>query len=77
MPQDAPGRLSDAEYTDVVAFMLEANSYPAGEVELPADKAALDEIMNPFHSWSLTRRVWSPRPSVSICETSPRLAGDA
>ena len=45
MPQDAPGRLSDAEYTDVVAFMLEANSYPAGEVELPADKAALDEIM--------------------------------
>ena len=45
MPEDSPGRLSDQEYTDVVAFMLDSNSYPAGEVELPADKAALDEIM--------------------------------
>ena len=45
MPEDGPGRLSDQEYTDVVAFMLDSNSYPAGEVELPADKAALDEIM--------------------------------
>ena len=45
MPQDRPGRLSDEEYTDVVAYMLEANSYPAGDVELPADKAALDMIM--------------------------------
>ena len=46
MPEDSPGRLSDQEYTDVVAFMLDSNSYPAGEVELPADKAALDEIMS-------------------------------
>jgi quinoprotein glucose dehydrogenase len=45
MPQDRPGRLSDKEYTDVVAYMLEANSYPAGDVELPVDKAALDMIM--------------------------------
>ena len=45
MPADGPGRLSDEEYTDVVAFLLDASSYPAGEAELPADKAALDEIM--------------------------------
>jgi cytochrome c len=45
MPEDGPARLSDKEYTDVVAFMLDANSYPAGEVELPVDKAAMDEIM--------------------------------
>ena len=45
MPQDGPGRLSDEEYTDVVAYMLEANSYPARDVELAADKSALDTIM--------------------------------
>ena len=45
MPEDGPGRLSDEEYTDVVAFILDSNSYPAGDTELPADKAALDEIM--------------------------------
>ena len=45
MPEDGPGRLTDQEYTDVVAYMLDSNNYPAGEAELPADKAALDEIM--------------------------------
>ena len=45
MPADDPGRLSDEEYTDVVAYLLEASSYPSGESELPADKAALDQIM--------------------------------
>ena len=45
MPEDAPGRLSDEEYTDVVAFLLEANDYPAGEAELPVDQTALDEVM--------------------------------
>jgi quinoprotein glucose dehydrogenase len=45
MPEDGPGRLSDKEYTDVVAFMLDANSYPAGEAELPVDKTAMDAIM--------------------------------
>ena len=45
MPEDAPGRLTDAEYTDVVAHLLDANDYPAGDQELPADKTALDMIM--------------------------------
>ncbi len=45
MPEDGPGRLTDEEYTDVLAYMLDANSYPAGETELPADKAELDKIM--------------------------------
>ena len=45
MPADDPGRLSDEEYTDVLAYLLEASSYPSGESELPADKAALDQIM--------------------------------
>ena len=45
MPEDGPGRLTDEEYTDVVAYLLDANDYPAGETELPADKTALDTIM--------------------------------
>lgn len=45
MPEDSPGRLTDEEYTDIVAFLLDANGYPAGEAELPMDKAALDQIM--------------------------------
>jgi mono/diheme cytochrome c family protein len=45
MPEDGPGRLSDEEYTDVVAFLLDTNDYPSGDTELPADKAELDKIM--------------------------------
>ena len=45
MPEDGPGRLSDTQYTDVVAYLLDANSYPAGDAELPSDKDALDKIM--------------------------------
>ena len=45
MPEDGPGRLSDEEYTDVVAYMLDRSDYPSGETELPADKEALDKIM--------------------------------
>ena len=45
MPEDGPGRLTIEEYTDVVAYLLDANDYPAGEQELPADKAAQDLIM--------------------------------
>ena len=45
MPEDGPGRLSDQEYTDVVAYMLDRNDYPAGENELSTDKAELDRIM--------------------------------
>ena len=45
MPEDGPGRLTDEEYTDILAYLLDANDYPAGEAELPADKMALDAIM--------------------------------
>lgn len=40
MPNNAPGSLSKAQYADVVAFILKANNYPAGEQEL-MPKAAL------------------------------------
>ncbi len=41
MPMDGPGRLSLQEYTDVVTYMLQLNSIPAGEQELPATEEDL------------------------------------
>jgi hypothetical protein len=44
MPLDNPGGLSDQEYIDVVAYMLQLNGVPAGRTPLPADAAALKEL---------------------------------
>ena len=44
MPPDAPGALSDQGYLDVVAYLLAANHYPAGEEELELDPTALAGI---------------------------------
>jgi len=44
MPADAPGTLKPADSADVVAFILSKGNFPAGEVELPADAAALKAI---------------------------------
>jgi mono/diheme cytochrome c family protein len=44
MPFDGPGRLSDQEYADIVAYILSANRYPAGEKALPTDAEALKAI---------------------------------
>jgi mono/diheme cytochrome c family protein len=37
MPPDAPSSLSDAEYLDIVAYMLRVNAFPAGRDELRMD----------------------------------------
>ena len=44
MPQDSPGRLSDQEYIDVVAYLLKLNRYPAGGADLGSDEQALRRI---------------------------------
>lgn len=44
MPYDAPGSLSQQQYVDVVAYLLELNDLPEGDAELPTDPAALSEI---------------------------------
>ena len=43
MPTDRPGSLSAQTYRDILAFILRANSYPAGEQELTADD--IDQIL--------------------------------
>jgi len=42
MPQSAPGSLSDAAYTDIVAYILKENAFPPGSEELTP--AALEAI---------------------------------
>jgi mono/diheme cytochrome c family protein len=37
MPQEAPGKLEDAGYRDLVAYLLKMNTYPAGSAELTAE----------------------------------------
>lgn len=34
MPQDNPGKLTRDQYADILAFVLKANGYPAGQKEL-------------------------------------------
>lgn len=44
MPVDEPNTLTLQQATDVVAFVLWKNYYPAGTKELPADLAALNRM---------------------------------
>jgi mono/diheme cytochrome c family protein len=44
MPESDPGSLSADEYADILAFVLSAKQYPAGDEELPTDPAALETV---------------------------------
>jgi S-disulfanyl-L-cysteine oxidoreductase SoxD len=45
MPQDNPASLTDEEYAAIVAYLLQANRYPAGQQELHPDPAALKAVV--------------------------------
>jgi S-disulfanyl-L-cysteine oxidoreductase SoxD len=45
MPQFAPGTLTPDETAKITAYLLKANAQPAGANPLPADAAALKQIM--------------------------------
>ena len=45
MPQGAPASLSPQAYVDIVAYMLQVNDYPAGDVELPTAESELEAII--------------------------------
>jgi hypothetical protein len=47
MPPDAPGRLSEREYLDVIAFLLQANSYPPGAEELRRENNSISAKIVP------------------------------
>ncbi|HKY20179.1 MAG TPA: cytochrome c [Vicinamibacterales bacterium] len=44
MPADAPGTMTPQQTSDVAAYVLRLNKYPAGTTELPTDLAALKKI---------------------------------
>jgi mono/diheme cytochrome c family protein len=44
MPQNDPGSLNNAEVTQVLAYILSFNQFPAGAAPLPSDEAALGQI---------------------------------
>ena len=45
MPGDNPGGLSPSQYTEVVAYILRLNGYPAGKDVLPTDAEALKAVI--------------------------------
>jgi quinoprotein glucose dehydrogenase len=44
MPLDDPGSLGPAQSVDVIAYLLEANRFPAGAAELPGASQDLGQI---------------------------------
>ena len=44
MPTDRPGQLPVQDYVDVIAYIMKANSFPAGDRELPLEVEALTAI---------------------------------
>ena len=44
MPADRPGTMTRAQIADVMAFMLQANRFPAGQIELPQEILTLKQI---------------------------------
>lgn len=44
MPQDNPGSLGSAAVSDIEAFILSKNGFPAGQAELPRDAGLLQGI---------------------------------
>jgi mono/diheme cytochrome c family protein len=45
MPSDGPGKLTRQQCTDIAAYVLSANGFPAGKSELAPDAAVQDEIV--------------------------------
>lgn len=45
MPQEDPAAVSRSEKADILAFMLRANEFPAGERELPDRAAMLEQFL--------------------------------
>ncbi|HWA10787.1 MAG TPA: cytochrome c [Opitutaceae bacterium] len=45
MPSDGPGDLTRQDCTDMIAYLLSANGFPAGKTDLPVEAGAQKEIM--------------------------------
>src|ERR1700722_1603826 len=50
MPTDRPGKLGNAEYTQILTYILQANGAQPGNSELPSDTEALSAMTIPEYS---------------------------
>ncbi|HEY7391486.1 MAG TPA: cytochrome c [Bryobacteraceae bacterium] len=69
MPQDAPGKLDEAAYRDVLAYLLQANRYPSGSQELTAESLRHTDLIG--HDGP------QPLPTNAIARTAGCLASGA
>ncbi len=44
MPQDRPGSLTDSQYVNVIAYLLQRNQVPSGAVKLSTDTLGMKKI---------------------------------
>jgi alcohol dehydrogenase (cytochrome c) len=68
MPRTAAGSLSEREYTDVLAYILERNGYPAGDAPLTGDQAALGEVHLTSAPMADAARAKAPLPEFIVGE---------
>ncbi len=45
MPSDGPGKVSRQQCTDITAYVLSSNGFPAGKSDLPTDLEAQNQIL--------------------------------
>lgn len=45
MPIGQAGSLTDQQYADIIAYILQVNEFPAGEAELPTDPAESEGVV--------------------------------
>lgn len=45
MPQEAPDSLGLEAYVDIVSYLFRTNGSPSGPADLPADRAALKQVL--------------------------------
>lgn len=45
MPQESPNSLTQGQYLDILAYILEQNGYPAGGADLANASGALDTVV--------------------------------
>jgi mono/diheme cytochrome c family protein len=77
MPQDAPGSLSSGAYVDLLAYLLHANTFPAGAKELTADALGNTQLVGkdgpkplPANSVVLAVGCFTPGPNNAWTLTS-------
>jgi len=69
MPQNAPGKLSAQQAVDLVAYILQAGKFPAGNSELRVDEASLKLITWPSSSTAQTKPAAAPSQTPTIPAT--------